>query len=253
TTSNPERERGCGGVTSVIFRYGVHIFCHTKTVLPIRCNEKQNGKSTKCELSPCQQKGVSKQDGIVEVPEDMHFDMKKRRKSGIWIGRHGILVPEETDCSGITSVKKKISFLSLISVNVTFQITNSRSRRRDRQEKRTGRKPLKEKTTGSPGKEKILTGLDLEMKEKGHLEEKATPQATLQAKYLPSGYARGNASAAGYAPGYASGNFKKIFALRLCLRLFLKKILPSGYASGKFKKIFALRLCPGATPQANFS
>ncbi|KRX40405.1 hypothetical protein T05_4612 [Trichinella murrelli] len=83
------------------------------SVLPIRCNEKQNGKSTKCELSPCQQKGVSKQDGIVEVPE-------------------------ETDCSGITSVKKKISFLSLITI--------SRSRRRD-DKKRTGRKPLKEKTT----------------------------------------------------------------------------------------------------------
>ncbi|KRX40387.1 hypothetical protein T05_15724 [Trichinella murrelli] len=44
------------------------------TVLPIHCNEKQNGKCTKCELSPCQQK-------------------------------HGILeVPEETDNSGITSV-----------------------------------------------------------------------------------------------------------------------------------------------------
>ncbi|KRX49671.1 hypothetical protein T09_981 [Trichinella sp. T9] len=62
TTSTRERERSCSGVTSVIFRYGVH----TKTVLPIHCNEKQNGKCTKCELSPCQQK-------------------------------HGILVLEETD------------------------------------------------------------------------------------------------------------------------------------------------------------
>ncbi|KRY15078.1 hypothetical protein T12_11176 [Trichinella patagoniensis] len=65
-------------------------------------------------------------------------------------------------------------------------------------------------------------------------------------KYLPSGYASGYASgkisifkkiAAGYAPGYASGyapgNFKKIFTLRLCPRLFLKKNLPSGYASGQ--------------------
>ncbi|KRY57623.1 hypothetical protein T03_1719 [Trichinella britovi] len=51
------------------------------TVLPIHCNEKQNGKCTKYELSPCQQK-------------------------------HGIFeVPEETDCSGITSVR--ISFLSI--------------------------------------------------------------------------------------------------------------------------------------------
>ncbi|KRX42659.1 hypothetical protein T09_1695, partial [Trichinella sp. T9] len=42
---------------------------------------RNNGKCTKCELSPCQKK-------------------------------HGILeVPEETDCSGITSVR--ISFLSI--------------------------------------------------------------------------------------------------------------------------------------------
>ncbi|KRY54670.1 hypothetical protein T03_10378 [Trichinella britovi] len=165
TTSNPERERGCGGVTSVIFRYGVHIFCHTKTcyktVLPIHCNEKQweMHKVRIVSLS----KGVSKQDGIVEVPEDMHFDMEGKYESDstnpfqeetkweckceftVTKSKHGILVPEETDCSGITS------------------ITNSRSRRRDRQEKRTGRKPLKEKTTRSPGKEKILTGVDLEM------------------------------------------------------------------------------------------
>ncbi|KRX31519.1 hypothetical protein T05_6903, partial [Trichinella murrelli] len=102
--------------------------------LPIHCNEKQKGKCTKCELSPCQQNYLSL----------------------FLFFRHGILeVPEETDCSGITSVR--ISFLSIISVNVTFQITISRSRRRDRQEKRTRIKPLKEKTTLSPGKEKILT------------------------------------------------------------------------------------------------
>ncbi|KRX81049.1 hypothetical protein T06_1821 [Trichinella sp. T6] len=121
--------------------------------------------------------------------------------------KHGILeAPEETDCSGITS------------------ITISRSRRRD-QEKRTGRKPLKED----------------------------------QAKYLPSGYALGYASgkffkkiAAGYAPGNASG---KIFALRLCsgLRLrqifhkqFLNKYSPSGYAAGYFLKKFCLQAMPRA-------
>ncbi|KRY53953.1 hypothetical protein T03_1175, partial [Trichinella britovi] len=140
TTSNPERERGCGGVTSVIFRYGVHIFCHTKTVLPIHCNEKQNGKCTKCELSPCQHKGVSKQDGIVEVPEDMHFDMN-RRKRKIWIGRHGILeVPEETDCSGITSVKKKISFLSLSCFRSQSQDREEEMTRKENWKKTTERK-----------------------------------------------------------------------------------------------------------------
>ncbi|KRX58739.1 hypothetical protein T09_12507 [Trichinella sp. T9] len=161
TTSTRERERSCSGVTSVIFRYGVY----TKTCYRQCCKStamRNNGKCTKCELSPCQKK-------------------------------HGILeVPEETDCSGITSVR--ISFLSIISVNVTFQITISRSRRRDRQEKRTRIKPLKEKTTLSPGKEKILTiGIGSERLGK-------------------EGYALGYASgkffiAAGYAPGYASGNF----------------------------------------------
>ncbi|KRY08328.1 hypothetical protein T12_10280, partial [Trichinella patagoniensis] len=66
TTSKPERERGCGGVTSVIFRCGVHIFCHTKCrQSTARRNKMEMHKVRIVSLSP---KGVSKQNGIVDVP-----------------------------------------------------------------------------------------------------------------------------------------------------------------------------------------
>ncbi|KRZ91430.1 hypothetical protein T08_15775 [Trichinella sp. T8] len=76
------------GVTSVIFRYGVHIFCHTKTnyFIDSVANPLQGETMgmQKLRIVSLSTKGVSKQDGIVEVPE-------------------------ETDCSGITSVNKKTS------------------------------------------------------------------------------------------------------------------------------------------------
>ncbi|KRY53933.1 hypothetical protein T03_2817 [Trichinella britovi] len=102
---------------------------------------------------------------------------------------HGILeAPEETDYSGITS------------------ITISRTRRRDRQEKRTRMKPLKEKKTWSPaGILEVPTRLEEEevVEErstgcKERTEEGAMLRANLK-KYLPSGYARG------YASGKISG------------------------------------------------
>ncbi|KRX31112.1 hypothetical protein T05_6886 [Trichinella murrelli] len=87
----------------------------------------------------------------------------------------------------------------------------------------------------------------------------AMPQAILK-KYLLSGYASGNFKKTICLQTTPEANFKKIFALRLCLRLRLRqlfskisnfskffKILPCGYAlgyaPGNFKKIFALRLC----------
>ncbi|KRZ91399.1 hypothetical protein T08_10547 [Trichinella sp. T8] len=83
----------------------------------------------------------------------------------------------------------------------------------------SSKKPLKEKTTRSPGKEKTLTGLEEEEVEV----ERSTgckERTEEGAKYLTSGYALSYASGkffkkipAGYAPGNASG---KIFALRLC-------------------------------------
>ncbi|KRX80733.1 hypothetical protein T06_15877 [Trichinella sp. T6] len=85
----------------------------------------------------------------------------------IW---HGILeVPEETDCTGITSVKRKISFLSL---------SQSQDREEEIYKKRTGRKPLKEKplkkTTRSPVKEKILTGPSLRLEKEEVVEKRST-------------------------------------------------------------------------------
>ncbi|KRY13652.1 hypothetical protein T12_2800 [Trichinella patagoniensis] len=77
------KEKGCGGVTSVIFRYGVHIFCHTQTcsstVSPIHCKEKMGMHKVRIvSLSP---KGVSKQNGIVEVPGETDCrEVTKSRK-----------------------------------------------------------------------------------------------------------------------------------------------------------------------------
>ncbi|KRY31417.1 hypothetical protein T01_2277 [Trichinella spiralis] len=134
-------------------------------------------------LSP---KTVSKQDGIVEVPEETDCSgiTSVNKKTSL----HGILeVPEETDCRGIT-----------VPVAVS---SKSKSRRVER-------KTWTKETSAN------------QLLEKGDSEEKiwicpqAKPKAMLQKKYLPSGYASGYASgklfifkkiAAGYAPGYASG------------------------------------------------
>ncbi|KRY53945.1 hypothetical protein T03_2895 [Trichinella britovi] len=65
----------------------------------------------------------------------------------------------------------------------------------------------------------------------------ATPQAMLQAKYLPSGYARGYASGKFFIICENFRDFQK-YSRGLCPRLrfrqFLKKYLPSGYATGYF-------------------
>ncbi|KRZ81382.1 hypothetical protein T08_13190, partial [Trichinella sp. T8] len=51
-----------GGVTSVIFRYSVQIFCHTKTcsstVSPIHCKEKQNGNAQSANCLPVTKRGI---------------------------------------------------------------------------------------------------------------------------------------------------------------------------------------------------
>ncbi|KRY17651.1 hypothetical protein T12_13650 [Trichinella patagoniensis] len=108
----------------------------------------------------------------------------------------GILVPEETDCSGITSIKK--SFLSL-----------SQSRRRDRQEKRTrktterrppGHQVMKEK---EDLEEKVsnwnshisshirpilrLEEEEVEVEKSGYALPQTTPQAVFQDLDLPPG------------------------------------------------------------------
>ncbi|KRY14065.1 hypothetical protein T12_6675 [Trichinella patagoniensis] len=173
----------------------------TNLTVPIHCKKKQNGnaQSVNC-LSP----------------KAWHLE-----------------VPEETDCSGITSI-------------------TIRSKRRDRQEKER-RKSLKQ--TRSPGKEKILTGPILRLeKEEVEVEKRSIvckerkrelcPRLFLK-KILPSGYAWGYASGkffamlqanfkkylpSGYAWGYASGKF---FAMpQAMLQANLKKYLPSGYAPG---------------------
>ncbi|KRX64782.1 hypothetical protein T09_1950 [Trichinella sp. T9] len=159
---------------------------------------RNNGKCTKCELSPCQQK-------------------------------HGILeVPEETDCSGITS------------------ITISRSRRRDRQEKRTRIKPLKEKTTLSPGKEKIFTigiGSERHGKEGKYLEFWKFPHHRPSLRLEEEEVEVEKRSTCCNQRTEEGAMPQAIF----------EKNLPSGYASGKFLKNICLQAMLQATPPAIFS
>ncbi|KRX46446.1 hypothetical protein T09_126 [Trichinella sp. T9] len=86
----------------------------------------------------------------------------------------------------------------------------------------------------------------------------ATPQAMLQAKYLPSGYARGNASGKFFI---ICENFRPQATPQATLQAIFKKYLPSGhapgYASGKLKKYLPSGYARGyasgkisATPQA---
>ncbi|KRX36371.1 hypothetical protein T05_14979 [Trichinella murrelli] len=87
------------------------------------------------------------------------------------------------------------------------------------------------------------------MKVKEDLEKKpqATPQAMLQAKYLPSGYARGYASGKFFIICENFRDFQK-YSRGLCPRLrfrqFLNKYSPSGYAAGYFWKKFCLQAMP---------
>ncbi|KRX71749.1 hypothetical protein T06_7124 [Trichinella sp. T6] len=178
TASTRERERRCSGVTSVIFRYGVHIFCHTKTV-PIHCNEKHNGKCTLCER------------------------------------------------------------VSANCLPVNKSMASWRSQSQDREE---NWKKATERKDHQP---------------------QATPQAMLQAKYLPSGYALGYASGKFFISCENFRDFQK-YSRGLCPRLrfrqFLNKYSPSGYAAGYFLKKFCLQAMPpakfqgthGATPPAKF-
>ncbi|KRX32893.1 hypothetical protein T05_4357, partial [Trichinella murrelli] len=67
-------------------------------------------------------KGVSKQDGIVEVPEETWNNNCKQEDVAVKIKtRHGILeVPEATDCSGITSVNKKSRQVNPVAVSSKY-------------------------------------------------------------------------------------------------------------------------------------
>ncbi|KRZ90798.1 hypothetical protein T08_13315 [Trichinella sp. T8] len=75
-----EQNSGNGhGVTSVIFRHGVHIFCHMKT----------------CYRQFCQSTAMRNKTGNAQSANCLPINKSK----------HGILeVPEETDYSGITSI-----------------------------------------------------------------------------------------------------------------------------------------------------
>ncbi|KRX71367.1 hypothetical protein T06_4895 [Trichinella sp. T6] len=171
---------------------------------------------TKCELSPCHQKGYIN-NGIVEVPE-------------------------ESDCREVT--------VSPVAVSSKYT-SRFRSRRVERKTRtKSAHQPqampqatlqaiLKNIHPQAMPKAMLQANLKKYLPSgyawgyaSGKIFPQATPQATLQAilnKYSPSGYALGYASgkifiAAGYAPGYASGNFKKIFTLWLRPRLCFRQI-----------------------------